>query len=549
MNTSEVFVKALEREGVEYIFGVPGEENIDFLEALRKSSIRFILTRHEQGAGFMADIYGRLTGKAGVCLATIGPGATNLFTPVADAYLDRSPMVAITGQAATHRMHKESHQFIDIVSMFKPVTKWNTSINSPEIVSEAVRKAFKLAEAEKPGATHLEFPENIAEEECHQPGFFEINKVRRPSPDYKAVQQALELIKSARKPLVLAGNGALRKRSTKRLREFLNKTGFAVCNTFMGKGAAGVKYDLNLYTVGLQSRDYVTCAFEEADLIICVGYDIVEYAPRFWNPEGNKPVIHIDFEPAEVDYWYHPSVELVGDIAGTLWALNEQIDGNFEQGRGQFALKHRERILADIHQFDDDNSFPMKPQKILHDVRQALGDEDILISDVGAHKMWIARMYLVYSPNTCLISNGFATMGIALPGGIAAKLVYPDRKVMTISGDGGFLMNVQELETAVRLKTPTVNMIWTDGTFGLIEWKQNNKYGHPFGTRFGNPDWIKLAESYGAIGLKVPDAGSLPDVLKEAFAQSKPVVVECPVDYTENIKLTEKLGQMVCPVG
>jgi len=548
MNTSEVFVRALEKEGVEYIFGVPGEENIDFLEALRKSSIKFILTRHEQGAGFMADIYGRLTGKAGVCLATIGPGATNLFTPVADAYLDRAPMVAITGQTATHRMHKESHQFIDIVSMFKPVTKWNTSISSPEVVTEAVRKAFKLAEAEKPGATHLEFPENIAEEECNNPGYFEIRKVRRPSPDYKAVQQAFELIKEARKPMVLVGNGALRKRATARLREFLNKTEFAVCNTFMGKGAAGIKYDLNLYTVGLQSRDHVTCAIEEADLIICVGYDIVEYAPRFWNPDGDKKVIHIDFEPAEVDYWYHPTVEVVGDIAGGLWELNQKIDDSFEKGRGKFALKHRKKILSDICEYDNDISFPMKPQKILHDVRQVMGDEDILISDVGAHKMWIARMYLVYAPNTCLISNGFATMGIALPGGIGAKLVYPERNILTISGDGGFLMNVQELETAVRLGTPTVNVIWTDGTFGLIEWKQNNKYGHAFGTKFNNPDWMQLAEAHGAIGMKVEDDSSLQDVLKEAFAQDKPVVLECPVDYSENIKLTERLGQLVCPI-
>ena len=545
---SEVFVKALENERVEYVFGVPGEENIDFLEALRNSNIKFVLTRHEQGAGFMADVYGRLTGKAGVCLATIGPGATNLLTPIADAYLDRSPLVAITGQADTLRMHKESHQYIDSVSMFKPVTKWNTQIGRPDMVTEAVRKAFKTAEAEKPGATHLEFPENVAAEECHKPEHFEVRKVRRPAPDYKAVSRAIELIRQSKKPLILAGNGAIRKRATRQLRILLEKTGIAVCNTFMSKGAAGYQYEYNLFTIGLQSRDHVTCALEEADLIIAIGYDIVEYAPHFWNPSGDKTIIHIDFAPAEVDRSYDPEVELVGDIASTLWELNEKIDDDFPRERGQFAIKHRQRIIDDIHEHDSSSSFPFKPQKILHDVRQVLGDEDILISDVGAHKMWIARLYIVHQPNTCIISNGFASMGISLPGGIAAKLVHPERRVMTISGDGGFLMNVQELETAVRLKTPTVNMIWSDGTFGLIEWKQQNKFGHAFGTRFGNPDWVKLAESYGAVGIKVEKGDNLQDIFRQAFKSDNPVVIDCPVDYTENVKLTKRLGELVCPI-
>jgi len=548
MNASELFVKALEKEGVQYIFGVPGEENIDFLEAVRKSEIEFILARHEQGAGFMADVYGRLTGKAGVCLATIGPGATNLITPVSDAYLDRAPLVAITGQADTQRMHKESHQYIDIVSMFRPITKWNTSLGHPNMVTEAVRKAFKLAEEEKPGATHLEFPEDVAREECRKPIFFDIRKVRRPAPDHKAVDQTLALISKAKKPLILAGNGAIRKRATRQLKIFLEKTNIPVCNTFMGKGAAGVAYDHNLYTIGLQSRDHVTCAIEESDLIIAVGYDIVEYSPYFWNSDGEKTIIHIDFQPAEVDYWYHPEVEVVADIASTLWELNQRIDDSFDRSRGEYALKHRRMILQDIHEHDNSTDFPLKPQKILHDIRQVMGDEDILISDVGAHKMWIARMYLVHAPNTCLISNGFATMGIALPGGIAAKLTYPERNVLTVSGDGGFLMNVQDLETAVRLGTPTVNMIWSDGTFGLIEWKQKSRYGQAFGTSFGNPDWVKLAESYGAIGIKVTEKDSLQEILTRAFEADKPVVIDCPVDYSENIKLTERLGKLVCPI-
>ncbi len=547
-NASEVFVKALENEGVKFIFGVPGEENIDFLEAVRTSGIEFVLTRHEQGAGFMADVYGRLTGKAGVCLSTLGPGASNLITPVADANLDRAPLVAITGQADILQAHKESHQYINVVDMMRPVTKWNTRIETPDMVAEAVRKAFKVAEAEKPGATHLELPENVAAQECHADnGVFEVRKVRRPAPDYKAVNQAIDLIKRARKPLILAGNGAIRKRATKQLRTFLDRTGIAVCNTFMGKGASGRKYPYNLFTIGLQSRDHVSCAIEEADLIIAIGYDIVEYAPQFWNPDGKKTVLHIDFDPAEVDYWYNPAVEVVGDLANTLWELNERAD-ELPKGTGEFALKHRERILADIHEFDTSTAFPFKPQKILHDVRAVLGDDDILISDVGAHKIWIARMYLVRQPNTCIISNGFASMGIALPGGIAAKLALPDRKVLTISGDGAFMMNVQELETAVRLGVPTVNMVWADGTFGLIEWHQQKKFGHAFGTRFGNPDFVKLAESFGAVGMRIGPGESIQDVLQEAFKADRPVVIDCPVDYTENIRLTQRLGSLVCPV-
>ncbi len=549
MNASELFVKALENEGVRYIFGVPGEENIDFLEAVRKSDqLEFVLTRHEQGAGFMADVHGRLTGKAAVCLATIGPGATNLMTPVADAYLDRAPLVALTGQAELSRMHKESHQYIDVVKMFEPVTKWNTQITSPEMLAEAVRKAFKVAEAEKPGSTHLELPEDVAQSPATSERLFEVNRVRRPTGDHKAVTMAIDLLAKAKRPLVIAGNGAIRKRATAQLRRFLDLTGIPCCNTFMGKGAAGIRYAHNLYTIGLQSRDHVTCAIEEADLIVTVGYDIVEYAPKFWNPDGSKTVVHLDFLEAEVDQYYNPAVEVVGDLAGTLWEINERIGDLPETDRGSWALKHRERILADIHEHDDSTAYPFKPQKILHEIRSVLDAEDILISDVGAHKMWIARMYLVYHPNTCLISNGFATMGIAVPGGIAAKLIYPERKVMTISGDGGFMMNAQELETAVRLGTNTVNLIWTDGTFGLIEWHQQKKFGQAFGTRFSNPDWIEFARSHGAVGLKVEPGQSLRETLREAFTYDKPVVIDCPVDYSENIKLTERLGQLVCPI-
>jgi acetolactate synthase-1/2/3 large subunit len=548
MNASELFVQCLKNEEVECVFGLPGEENIAFLEALRQSDIKFISTRHEQAAAFMADVWGRLTGKAGVCLATLGPGATNLITAIGDAYLDRAPLVAITGQASMDLIHKESHQYIDIVSMLKPITKWNTTISSPEIIPESVRKAFKLAETEKPGSTHLELPEDVADMDVNracEP--LKTRKVRRPAVDYKAVAKAVELIGQSKKPLILCGNGAIRKRSSKQLKLFLDKERMAVTNTFMGKGAANWDYDYNLLTIGLQSRDHVTCAFEEADLVICIGYDLVEYAPVFWNPNRDKKIIHIDFTEAEVDEFYHPDLELVADIAGTLWELNERFAGSNED-RGAWAAKYRKLILDDINEFNDDNSFPCKPQKIIHEIRKVMDDDDILISDVGAHKLWIARMYIARSPNSCLISNGLASMGIALPGAIAAKMIYPDRKIMGVCGDGGFLMNVQDLDTAVQLKLPIVIQVWNDNGYGLIQWKQRNKYGHVFATELSNPDFIKLAESFGAIGMRVERTEDLPGMLDEAFAAGKPVIMEVPVDYSENIKLTEKLGKLVCPI-
>ena len=548
MNASELFVQCLKSEDVKCIFGLPGEENIAFLEALRQSDIKFITTRHEQSAAFMADIWGRLTGKAGVCLATLGPGATNLITAIGDAYLDRSPLVAITGQASMDRMHKESHQYIDIVSMFQPITKWNTTISSPEVIPESVHKAFKLAEAEKPGATHLELPEDVAAADVNGScSAMSRRKIRRPAVDHKAVAQAVEMIKASKKPLILCGNGAIRKRASKQLKLFLEKVRMAVTNTFMGKGAANWNYEYNLMTIGLQSRDHVTCAFEEADLIICIGYDLVEYSPSFWNPERNKKIIHIDFTEAEVDEYYHPEAELVADIAGTLWELNERFSGVCED-KGAWAAKYHQLILDDINEYNDDTAFPVKPQKIVHEIREIMGDEDIVISDVGAHKLWIARMYIAHSPNSCLISNGLASMGIALPGAIAAKLLYPERKVMAVCGDGGFLMNVQELETAVRLNVPIVVLLWNDNGYGLIEWKQKNQFGHAFGTSITNPDFVKLAESFGAVGMRVEKTEDLPGMLAQAFASDKPVVMEIPVDYGENLKLTKKLGKLVCPL-
>ncbi len=553
MKASDFFVRCLEAEGIKYIFGVPGEENADVMMSLLDSEIEFITTRHEQGAAFMADVYGRLTGSVAVCLGTLGPGATNLVTGVGNGNMDRSPMMVVTGQGALNRLHKESHQAMDVMRMFEPITKWNAQIKTPDTISEIIRKASKLARYEKPGATHVELPEDVAKLEVPddwQP--LVKTKPRRPAPDRQAVQQAVELIKNAKLPFIISGNGAVRKRASAALRELQATTGIYGANTFMGKGAMGADSKYNLSTVGLQSRDHVSCAIERADLIIAIGYDLVEYHPRLWNHGNKKTIIHIDFEPAEVDRYYNPAVEINGDIADSLRRLNQNFEDKIEKRPDEkYFDELRERMLADIAEYKDDTEFPIKPQKILWDVRQALDKNDILISDVGAHKMWIARYFRAKDPNTVLIPNGFCSMGMVVPGVIAARLVYPDQKqvkVLGICGDGGFLMNVQELETAVRLKTQVVIMIWTDSKYGLIEWKQQAQFGKTSHIDFGNPDFVKLAESFGALGLRVKQTKDLPKILKKAFAHDGPVVIDCPVDYRENMKLTKRLGEIGCTI-
>ncbi len=545
MKASDLFVKCLEAEGVEYIFGLPGEENADIMISLEDSKIDFVLCRHEQAAAFMADVYGRLTGKAGVCLGTLGPGATNLITGVADGNMDRAPMVVLTGQADTRRLHKESHQAMDCVSMFRPVTKWNFSIVHRTNIPEVVRKAFKVAQAEKPGACHIELPEDIAKLELEAEPM-KPRKVRRPGADHKAVVQALELIKAAKHPIILAGNGSLRKRAVKQLRDFAKRSGIGVVSTFMGKGVIPRNDPHCLFTMGLQSRDHITCEMEKADLVIAVGYDLVEYHPRFWNAGRDKKIIHIDFEPAEVEADYDVDVELVADIADSIWSLNEVLPDKplFDVNRFK-AL--REAMLADLNEFaDDDTEGIIKPQKALCDVRDILGPQDILLSDVGAHKMWIGRYYQCDEPNTCLISNGFCTMGFALPGAMAAKMVFPDRRVLCINGDAGVLMNIQDLETAARRKLNIVVLIWEDHHYGLIKWKQENTFGRHSELNFTNPDWVKLAESFGCWGARVENSRDLKPTLEKAFQQEGPAVVVMPVDYSENSKLTEKLGSITC---
>ena len=544
MKAAELFVKCLENEGVEYIFGVPGEENLDLMDALLDSPIHFVTCRHEQGAAFMADVYGRLTGRAGVCLATLGPGATNLITGVADANMDHAPLVAIAGQADTNRLHKESHQVLDLELMFQHITKYSSRLLTPNIIPEVVRKAFKLAQTEKTGATFIEFPENIAKMHIDDVPL-PVSCSALPEPPRENVEQAAMLISEARNPIILAGNGVIRARAWKHLADFAEALNIPIANTFMAKGVVPFgKNPLALGSAGLQANDYVSCGFSRADVIICIGYDLVEYHPYLWHPTRDRKIIHIDASQAEVDASYTIEVSVRGDLKHSLMRIAELATPH--QGQPMRAL--REALVEDMNQHAKDEGFPIKPQKIIWDLRTALHSEDIVICDVGAHKMWMARMFRCEYPNTCLISNGFASMGIAVPGAIAAKLVYPDRAVVAVTGDGGFLMNSQELETAVRLGVAIVILIWNDGGYGLIDWKQMNHFNRISNVRFGNPDFVKYAESFGAKGYRIERAADLMPTLKRAIADRAVSVIDCPVDYRENLKLTEKLGSLVCPL-
>ena len=549
MKASDLMVKCLEEEGIEYIFGVPGEENADFMMSLEQSSIRFILTRHEQGAAFMAEIYGRLTGNPAGCLGTLGPGATNLITGVADANMDRAPMLVLTGQGASTRLHKESHQVMDVVDMFEPVTKWATTVLHPQSIPELVRKAVRLARTEKPGAVHLELPEDIAKLEVDKAPL-KVQKFRRPVPADKIMDIAFARIKAAKRPVIIAGNGCIRRRASKQLRLFCEQTGIGVISTFMAKGCVDMDAPYCLYSIGLGAKDIVACAVDGADLVITLGYDMVEYHPALWNAGGEKPVLHMDFLPAEIDECYHPEIEVVGDLAHGLWMLNERLAA---AGGLSFDLRQQAQVRADMTaelaaHAQDTTSGSIRPQKALWDAREAMGPEDILLSDVGAHKMWIARHYQCHQPNTCLIPNGFCSMGFALPGAIAAALVHPQRNILAICGDGGFMMNMQELETAKRLKVKITVMVWEDGGYGLIGWKQTNEFGRHTDLSFTNPDWMQLAQAFGWNGHLVSRAADLKATLATSFAEPGPSLVVIPIDYNENMLLTQRLGDLSCPI-
>jgi len=546
VKASDLLVNCLEAEGIEYIFGVPGEENADFMMSLEKSEkIKFILTRHEQGAAFMAEIYGRLTGNPAGCLGTLGPGATNLITGVADSNMDRSPMLVLTGQGSTGRLHKESHQIMDVVKMFEPVTKWATTVIHPDTIPEIVRKAVRIARTEKPGAVLIELPENVAKlESSHTP--MTPRRFRRSVPDDKIVNKAIEMLKSSKRPVILAGNGCIRKRASKQLRLFCEKTGIGVISTIMAKGCVDMDADYCLYTIGLGSKDYVSLAIDDADLVIALGFDMVEYHPASWNPQGDKTIVHADFLAAEIDANYHPEAELIGDLAHTLWMLNEKVD---QEGLPTFDLdgqrKCRDKMTDEFEEYKDDKTDgAIRPQKAIWDARQTLGPQDILLSDVGAHKMWIARHYQCHEPNTCLIPNGFCSMGFALPGAIAASIVFPERRVLAIAGDAGFLMNAQEMETAKRLGSNIVVLVWEDNEYGLIAWKQDNQFGKHTDLAFGNPDWITLADAFGWHGQYISKSEDLATALDAAFNEDGPSLVVIPIDYRENALLTEKLGEI-----
>jgi acetolactate synthase-1/2/3 large subunit len=542
MNGAGLLTKCLENEGVRFAFGLPGEENLELLNALSSSAIQVVVTRDERGAAFMANAYGRLTGFPGVCFSTLGPGATNLVTGVADAFLDFAPLLALTAQASSLRAHKESHQYIDVPAMFKPITKWNSHITSPLIIPEVVRKAFRLAMLEKQGPTHLELPEDIADMPAegaplaHAP-------IDYPVPDKSRLAVAADMIRSAKMPLILAGHGVIRNGASVELLNWVKKSGISVINTFMGMGVVPADDDLFVSTIGLQSRDYVQCGLDRTDLIIAVGYDPVEFSPKFWEPD--KRIIHINTNHAEVDAAYN-AFELVGDIKKTLCALQDMTD--FEKDPAYFI-----RLKKEIEQDREDplllkTNEGLSPLAVVKGMRNALGRQDILISDVGAHKIWIGRFFPAYTPNTVLISNGFASMGFAVPGAIAAKLTYPEKNIVAAVGDGGFMMSMAELETAVRLKVPFVTVIFNDNGYGLIQWKQQVRYKRDFCVKVQNPDFVKLAESFGCKAYRVEHESDLAGSLGDALQQKVPSVIDCRIDYSVNIKLTEKLGHIVCKV-
>jgi len=545
MKAAELFVKCLENEGVEYIFGIPGEENLAMMDALLDSSIQFITVRHEQGAAFMADVYGRLTGHAGVCLSTLGPGATNLITGVADANMDHAPVIAIAGQAGTHRLHKESHQVLDLEEMFRAITKYSARLLIPEIIPEVVRKAFKQAQTEKSGACFIEFPENVADMEIDAEPLWSKNPVT-PAPTQDRIDAAADAISKAKNPIILAGHGVIRAGASQALAEFAADLNIPVTNTFMAKGVVPFKHPTNLGSAGLQAKDYVGIGFDKADVIICVGYDLVEYHPYLWHPTKDRFIIHIDFQPAEVDAHYGVRIGVVGDIKQSLQRIKEHTKPHTETERLLRPL--RDALIKDMNEHAHSTAFPVQPQKLIWDLRTAMDLSDIAICDVGAHKMWMARMFRCEEPNTCIISNGFASMGIAVPGAIAAKLAYPEKKVVAVTGDAGFLMNSQEIETAMRLKTPIVILIWNDGGYGLIEWKQMNQYGRPSHVDFNNPDFVKYAESFGAKGYRIEKTEDLLPTLEQALANETVSIIDCPVDYSENLKLTAKLGETVIQI-
>jgi acetolactate synthase I/II/III large subunit len=540
---AKLVVKCLENEGVKYVFGIPGEENIHFIDALNSSSIRFILVHHEQAASFMADMYGRVTGKAGVCTGTLGPGAINLLLGTTDAHTDSVPLVAISAQVGLNREYKETHQFVDLVSMFKPVTKWAAEIKIPGAVPEMVRKAFKVAQTERPGSCYLGLPQDL-EEISAPPSLRPLlrSEVYDSAPSPSQLSRAAKILEAAKSPIVLAGHGAARDNAQDALIRFSEHVHIPVATTFMGKGVFPDMHPNALGTVGFMLHDYVNFGFDLADVLVCVGYDLQEFDPVRINPNGDKKIIHISSYAAEVDAHYPVAVGIESNLS---MALDELARGvRSKEGLKAENQKIVSLLRGELEDGARDDSFPVKPQRIVSDTRLALGQSDIVLVDTGALKMWMARLYPTYKPNTCLISNGLSTMAFALPGAIAVKLAYPERKVLAAAGDGGFMMLGSELETAVREHVPIVVLIWEDQSYGLIKWKMDLELGHHSSVDFHNPNFVKYAESFGAKGYQISNADELLPTLKSALEDDAISVIACPVDYSENMDLTDKLGRL-----
>ena len=541
---AQLMIKCLENEGVSVVFGLPGEENIRFVQALASSDIRYVLTRHEQAAAFMAEMYGRVTGRAAVVSATLGPGAINMQLGVADATTNSTPMVAISAQVGQDRQFKESHQYVDLVSMFAPITRWAAGVPTVQAIPEMFRKAFKLAETERPAAVYLAVPEHIDADEDDYPGLKPLprNVVRAEAPAFRQVARAVDILREAKRPVVLAGHGAARGDATEALIRFSEEYGIQVANTFHGKGVMPDDHPNSIGTLGFMRHDYVNFGFDNADVIIAVGYELQEFDPVRINPNSDKKVIHIHRFPAEVDMHYPVDVGIIGDISASLDALTEAL------GEHRFDADDEVPgcglLVEEFARGQQDSRYPVAPQRLVADIRAALGRSDVVLVDTGATKMWMARLYPTYEHNTCLVSNGLSTMGFALPGALGVKLARPEAKVLAVVGDGAFLMNSQEIETAVRERIPLVVLIWEDGGYGLIEWKMDLELGEHYYVKFGNPDVVSYAESFGAKGYRIKSAEELLPTLQAALDDDGVSVISCPVDYSENLRLTDRLGEL-----
>jgi acetolactate synthase I/II/III large subunit len=540
---AELMVKCLENEGVAVVFGLPGEENIRFVQALAASDIRYVLTRHEQGASFMAEMYGRVTGRAAVVSATLGPGAINMQLGVADATTNSTPMVAISAQVGHDRQFKESHQYVDLVSMFAPITRWAAGIPTVQAIPEMIRKAFKVAEAERPAAVYLAVPEHIDEDDAdYDLTPLPRNVVRADAPAFRQVARAVDILREAKRPVVLAGHGAARSNATEALIRFSEEFGIPVANTFHGKGVMPDDHPNSIGTLGFMRHDYVNFGFDNADVVIAVGYELQEFDPVRINPKSDKKIIHVHRFPAEVDVHYPVEVGIIGDISASLDALTEALaDHNFDADP---EIPGSGLLGEEFERGQQDSRYPLAPARVVADTRAALDRSDIVLVDTGATKMWMARLYPTYECNTCLISNGLSTMSFALPGALGVKLARPESKVLAVAGDGAFLMNAQEIETAVREQIPLVVLIWEDGGYGLIEWKMDLELGEHYYVRFNNPDIVAYAESFGAKGYRITSADELLPTLKAALDDDGVSLICCPVDYSENLRLTDRLGEL-----